>query len=98
MMQSIESIIYWTPVIYILLINLIAFLAMWWDKWKASKQEWRVAEATLHVLGFVGGAIGILAGMFRFRHKTQKRPFQAIATLGLLISLVIYWLLIQMYL
>ena len=97
-MQLLGDIIFWMPIIYILLINLIAFVAMWWDKWKASKQEWRVAEATLHVLGFIGGAVGIFAGMFRFRHKTQKKSFQAIAVIGLIISIIIYWFIIQSYL
>ncbi len=96
-MQTLEAIIYWTPIIYILLINLIAFIAMWWDKWKASKQEWRVAEATLHVIGFMGGAVGIFAGMYRFRHKTQKRSFQAFAVVGLIVSLIIYWFVAQIY-
>lgn len=96
-MQAIETMIYLVPVMYLLLINLIAFVAMWWDKWKASKQEWRVAEATLHVIGIIGGAVGIFAGMYRFRHKTQKRSFQAFAVIGLILSLVIYWLVAQMY-
>ncbi|MFW9977602.1 MAG: DUF1294 domain-containing protein [Candidatus Thorarchaeota archaeon] len=96
-MQTIETIIYWIPIIYVLSINLIAFIAMWWDKWKASKQEWRVAEATLHMIGIIGGAVGIFAGMYRFRHKTQKKSFQAIAVIGLIVSLIIYWIIAQMY-
>ncbi len=97
-MQTLETILFWIPIVYILLINFIAFLAMWWDKWKASKQGWRVAEATLHVIGFIGGAVGIFAGIYRFRHKTQKRSFQGFAALGLIVSLIIYWLIFQMYL
>ncbi|MHA2424743.1 MAG: DUF1294 domain-containing protein [Candidatus Thorarchaeota archaeon] len=96
-MQTLETILFWTPIVYVLLINLIAFLAMWWDKWKASKQEWRVAEATLHVIGFIGGAVGIFAGIYRFRHKTQKRSFQALAVVGLVVSLIIYWIIFQTY-
>jgi uncharacterized membrane protein YsdA (DUF1294 family) len=64
---------------------------MWWDKRKASQREWRVAETTLQILGFLGGAIGVIGGMFRFRHKTQKKSFQVIAVLGLVVSLIIYW-------
>ena len=96
-MQTLETVLFWMPIIYVLLINLLAFLAMWWDKWKASKQEWRVAEATLHIIGFIGGAVGIFAGMYRFRHKTQKRSFQALAVVGLIVSLIIYWFLFQVY-
>ena len=96
-MQTLDSIMFWTPIVYVLVINLVAFLAMWLDKWKASKQEWRVAEATLHVIGFMGGAVGIFAGMYRLRHKTQKRSFQALAIVGLIVSLIIYWLIGQMF-
>ena len=85
------GVLYWVPVFYIIIINIIAFLAMWWDKRKASQHEWRVAEATLYVLGFLGGALGVIGGMYRFRHKTQKRAFQAIVVLGLVVSIIIYW-------
>jgi len=96
-MQMLEAVIYWVPIVYLLLINIMAFLAMWWDKRKASKQEWRVAEATLHIIGFMGGAVGVFGGMYKFRHKTQKRSFQAIAVVGLIMSLIIYWLIGNLY-
>ena len=89
---------FWIPFLYIIMINFVAFLAMWWDKRKASQREWRVAEATLYILGFLGGAIGILAGMFRFRHKTQKSSFQVITVLGIVVSLIIYWFIGTQYL
>ncbi len=95
-MQIVEF-LYYLPIIYILLINLVTFSAMWWDKRKASQHEWRVAEATLHLLGILGGALGIIGGMFRFRHKTQKKSFQAITIFGLIISLIIYWIIITQY-
>ena len=79
------------------MINLFAFSAMWWDKRKASKHEWRVAEATLHIVGILGGALGIIGGMLRFRHKTQKRSFQAITIVGLIISFIIYWIILTQY-
>ncbi len=92
------GVLYWVPILYILVINIIAFIAMGWDKRKASQHEWRVAEATLYILGFLGGALGVLGGMYRFRHKTQKRAFQAIVVLGLIVSLIIYWLVGIQYL
>lgn len=85
------------PIIYILLINIIACSAMWWDKRKASQHEWRVAEATLHILGILGGALGIISGMYRFRHKTQKRSFQAITIVSLIVSFIIYWIIVTQY-
>ena len=96
--MQLSAIIYWTPLLYVLLINIVAFLAMWWDKRKASQHEWRVAETTLYLLGFLGGAVGIIGGMFRFRHKTQKRVFQVITIIGLAMSLIIYWYVMTQYL
>ena len=96
-MQSVETILYFLPALYLVFINIITFLLMWWDKRKAVKQDWRVSEATLLIIGFIGGAIGIFCGMYRFRHKTQKRSFQAFAIIGLVISLIIYWFVGMLY-
>jgi uncharacterized membrane protein YsdA (DUF1294 family) len=90
--------LYWTPILYVITINIVAYLVMWWDKRKASQREWRVAEATLYILGLLGGAFGILGGMFRFRHKTQKRAFQATVAFGLVTSIIIYWFIGTLYL
>lgn len=61
--------------IYLLVVNLISFFAMWLDKWKAKNDAWRVPESTLMALAFIGGSIGGIAGMYKFRHKTQKPKF-----------------------
>ena len=42
-------------VIYLLAINLLAFLAMGIDKYKAKKGHWRTEEKTLFVLVLLGG-------------------------------------------
>ncbi|MFW9843041.1 MAG: DUF1294 domain-containing protein [Candidatus Thorarchaeota archaeon] len=95
--MQLAEFLYYLPIIYIIVINILAFSAMWWDKRKASQHEWRIAEATLHILGILGGAVGIIGGMFRFRHKTQKKSFQAITIVGLIISFIIYWIAIMQY-
>ena len=61
--------------IYLLVINLMAFCAMWWDKRRAQKGEWRISEAGLFTLVLLGGGIGGIAGMYTFRHKTKKLKF-----------------------
>jgi uncharacterized membrane protein YsdA (DUF1294 family) len=96
-MQTAEAILYWLPILYMIFMNLAAFIGMWWDKRKAERNEWRVAEATLYILGIMGGAVGIFGGMYRFRHKTQKKSFRAIAIIGLITSLIIYWLIGNLY-
>ena len=61
--------------IYFICINLIGFFVMWLDKRKAKKGAWRVPEKTLFIITGLGGGIGTIAGMYVFRHKTQKIQF-----------------------
>jgi uncharacterized membrane protein YsdA (DUF1294 family) len=61
--------------IYIILINLIAFVVFGIDKRKARKGQWRIPESTLFILALIGGSIGALLGMLVFRHKTKHRKF-----------------------
>ncbi len=62
-------------IIYLIIINLIAFLAMFIDKKKAQKGKWRIKESTLLILALIGGSIGAISGMYIFHHKTQKPRF-----------------------
>lgn len=61
--------------IYLLVINLISFLAMYIDKRKAKRGSWRTKESTLFTLVLLGGGFGGIAGMYVFRHKTKKPGF-----------------------
>lgn len=65
--------------LYLLMVNLMGFFMMWSDKRKAKKGKWRIPEQTLFVVTALGGGIGTIAGMYTFRHKTQKLKF----TIGL---------------
>ena len=62
-------------IIYFIVINILAFLAMLIDKRKAEKGKWRPKESTLLALALIGGSIGALIGMYTFHHKTQKARF-----------------------
>ncbi|MGN1327889.1 MAG: DUF1294 domain-containing protein [Clostridia bacterium] len=62
-------------IIYLVIINIVAFLAMLIDKKKAEKGKWRIKESTLLILAIIGGSIGAITGMYTFRHKTQKARF-----------------------
>ena len=60
---------------YVGIVSLILCILMYIDKEKAIKKEWRISEKTLLVLGFFGGAIGGVLGMYLFRHKTKHNKF-----------------------
>lgn len=61
--------------IYLLIINAVAFLLMLVDKLKAKKHLWRIPEATLIASALMGGSVGALLGMYTVRHKTKHKKF-----------------------
>ena len=60
---------------YVAIVSLILCILMYVDKEKAIKKEWRISEKTLLTLGFFGGAVGGVLGMYLFRHKTKHNIF-----------------------
>ena len=62
-------------IVYLLVMNLVGFFVMYWDKYKAKYGQWRISEKTLLTIALLGGSIGTIAGMYTFRHKTQKIKF-----------------------
>lgn len=62
-------------ILYFIVINIFGFFIMWLDKRKAKKGAWRIPEKTLFIITALGGGIGTIAGMYTFRHKTQKIQF-----------------------
>jgi len=71
--------------LYLVIINLAAFITMGADKYKAARQKWRIPERTLFLLAAIGGSIGGIAGIYAFRHKTLRKKF----TLGFPAILII---------
>lgn len=74
------------------ILSLLAFALYGTDKRKARRGLWRIPEKTLLLISFLGGALGGLAAMQIFRHKTKHWYFYAVNLLGLAwqIGLVIY--------
>ena len=82
-----------TAVVYLIVINVSGFLIMGFDKWKAKRGSWRIPEKTLFTITLMGGGVGTIAGMYTFRHKTQKAKFvfgfPAIIVIQIVIALMI---------
>ncbi|WP_394188450.1 DUF1294 domain-containing protein [Paenisporosarcina quisquiliarum] len=64
------------PVLLIILMSIIAFVAMGVDKRKARQHQYRISEKTLWIVALLGGAIGSYLGMIFFRHKTKHLNFR----------------------
>ena len=80
--------------IYLIFMNLLAFLLMGLDKSKARPNQWRIPEKTLFLFAILGGSIGAILGMQVFRHKTKHASFRIgmpcilIAQLGLAVYIL----------
>ena len=62
--------------VWLAVINLIAFTLMGLDKWKARRDAWRIPEKTLFLAALLGGALGGTVGMHLFHHKTRHWYFR----------------------
>lgn len=72
-------------ILYLVLINVIAFLLMGIDKRRAVRHRWRIPEKTLFLSALLLGSIGANLGMQVFRHKTKHKSF----VLGMPLILII---------
>ncbi len=79
--------------VYLLSLNLIGFVIMGIDKWRARKQAFRVPEATLFLIALIGGSIGSILGMYAFRHKTRHLSFVIGMPLILILQLAVLFFL-----
>ena len=82
-------------VYHLALINLTAFIAYGIDKKAAVKGEWRVPEANLHTLEFLGGWIGAFIGQKIFHHKSKKKSYQAMFWLMLVLQGVAVYIILR---
>ncbi|GAF23771.1 MULTISPECIES: DUF1294 domain-containing protein [Shouchella] len=80
--------------VYLSLLSVFTFIVMGMDKHNARHQKSRIPEKSLFLLAIVGGSVGLLAGMYSFRHKTRKPSFKygipALVVLQLAVGLFIY--------
>ena len=75
---------------YLVLINAAGLLIMLLDKKKARRDAWRIPEKNLIGVALLGGSIGVLAGMYLFRHKTKHPRF----SIGLPVLLILQFSLV----
>ena len=75
--------------IYLLIINIIGFSAMFLDKQKAKRGKWRIPEKTLFLFALIGGSLGTTLGMHVFHHKTKHWYFKFGMPLILIVQLIL---------
>jgi len=75
--------------IYLLGINLLAFILYGIDKRRAIKDKWRIPESTLLGIAIVGGAVGAWTAMQLFRHKTKHWTFRLLVPAFFVLHVVV---------
>lgn len=63
-------------IIYLLAVNILAFMLYGIDKKRAKNGKWRISEKTLIGIAVIGGSVGALFGMHIFHHKTRHWYFR----------------------
>ncbi|MBQ2694620.1 MAG: DUF1294 domain-containing protein [Clostridia bacterium] len=61
--------------IYFVAVLIVAAIMTLADKFFAKKGMWRIPEATLMLVGFLGGALSMYITMRTIRHKTKHKKF-----------------------
>lgn len=77
---------------YALMVNLFGFILCFIDKRKAVKNQWRVPEIRFFIVAVLGGGPGVLAGIYKFRHKTKHKKF----TVGIPAIIIIECILLML--
>ncbi len=80
---------------YLLIINASGLLLMLLDKKKARQRQWRIPERTLLGIAAIGGSIGVLLGMYLFRHKTLHLRFSVGVPLMMAAHFLLFFLLYE---
>ncbi len=75
--------------------NLITFIMMAVDKYKAKNDKTRISEKTLLLSSFIMGSIGVTAGALVFHHKTKKLKFQILVPLSIIVNVVVIYGLVH---
>lgn len=80
---------------YFAAVNILLYILMGIDKFKAIKQMRRIPEKVLFLFAIIGGALGGTLGMLSFHHKTKHWYFEvffpllAAVDLGLVFYLIL---------
>ena len=74
---------------YLIFINTVGILSMYLDKYFAKNNMYRISEKNLFIIATLGGSIGSIIGMYKFRHKTKHKQFTIGLPLILFIQVII---------
>lgn len=77
--------------LWCLVLSVLGFLLMGYDKLQAKRGRRRVPEKSLFSVALLGGAAGAVLGMYLFHHKTRHWYFKWGLPAILLLQLGLLW-------
>ena len=85
-------------IIYIIIINIIAFIMYGSDKRKAIQGSFRTPEKVLIGVAIIGGSVGAYSGMHMFHHKTKHAKFFIGVPLIIIVQVISFFLVLKAHL
>mgnify|MGYP002854691082 CR=1 FL=1 len=82
-------------VYHLICINVATIIAYGADKRAARRGDWRVPEANLHTLEFLGGWTGAYIAQKLFHHKNKKRSYQAMFWFILVLQCLVIYIILK---
>jgi len=82
-------------VYHLVCINIAVFIAYGADKRAAREGAWRVPEAYLHALEFLGGWLGAFIAQKFFHHKTKKKSYRVMFWLMLVLQSAAVYIILR---
>ena len=81
---------------YLIIMNLLEFVLMTADKYRAVHKKWRIPEKVLLIMAVLGGALGGWLAMILVRHKTKHWYFVLLMPLMTVVYGILTWVLISL--
>jgi uncharacterized membrane protein YsdA (DUF1294 family) len=82
-------------IVYLIIMNIVSFFTMAYDKAQAGKRKRRVPEKRLFGYAALGGALGAWIGMYTWRHKTKHASFIAGVPALLIVNVVLIYFIVK---
>ena len=77
-------------IVYLVIINVLAFLLCGVDKRNAINNTYRISEVKLLTISIAGGCFGFILGMYIFHHKTKKIMFKFVYLFAIIWIVILF--------